>query len=103
MEVYAKLSFRLYSIKGSDTIFYIQWQNMNKVGDLVKCIWQPKIKLEVVIYGNKRMKDLDVIIVNLYFCQTSIYGIHHFKQFSQDNFVLACGILETYTKIYKHL
>ena len=37
---------------------------MNNVGDLVKCIWQPKIKLEDVIYGNKRMKDLDVLIKN---------------------------------------
>ena len=37
---------------------------MNKVGDLVKCIWQPKIKFEDVIYGNKRMKDLDVLIKN---------------------------------------
>ena len=37
---------------------------MNKAGDLVKCIWQPRIKYEDVIYGNKIMKDLDVFIKN---------------------------------------
>ena len=26
-----------------------------------------------------KVNNLGVIIVNLYFCQTSIYGIHHFK------------------------
>ena len=37
---------------------------MSRVGDLVRCIWQPKIKLETVVYGNKCMKDLDVFIEN---------------------------------------
>ena len=47
--------------------------------------------------------NLGVIIVNLYFLSDFYIRNTLFQVFSQDNFVLACGILETYTKIYQYL
>ena len=37
---------------------------MNSVGDLVKCIWQPRVMHEDVVCGNKSRKDLDFLIKN---------------------------------------